>query len=335
MSAIFGKILDKMTSGGGGHRQRYPVPIIAPVGYDPTTDPDGSQLAALVGRQAGGGGGGAWSALWENMRSIWWVFAIIVVMAAWGWYWWGVRPARAAARAAATATVVAASWTPTVILTAAPAPPAAMPIPTMVPTFTRMPAPIGVTRIAVARPTETPTSTPTWTPPPTGTATPTETPTPTPTWTSPVQPPSAPATSSAPGSAQLAATTAQAGDSMVVTGYVSNGSVVRLLWEDGKTLLGQGTPGLAGSFAIPFVVPGHIPNGYHVIYVVWSAGKSDHVIPLVLSINVPPPPTPTWTPVPLPTSTPTITPTPTRTPTPFPTPVGGWPCRVYLPLLRR
>jgi hypothetical protein len=152
-----------------------------------------------------------------------------------------------------------------------------------------------------------------------------------------VQPVATPAPS-APGYAQLAAQTVQAGDSMVATGYVNNGSIVRLFWEDGATLLGQGKPGLGGAFAIPFSVPG-CRNGYHVIYVIWSGGKDgDYSIPLVLSVNVPPPtstPTPTWTCTPTlitPTPTPTITPTPTNTPTPYPTPIGGWPFSYFFPL---
>lgn len=51
---IFDRLFDTFV-GGAKHKEHYPKPLIAPVGYDPTQDPDGSQLAALVGRQAGGG----------------------------------------------------------------------------------------------------------------------------------------------------------------------------------------------------------------------------------------------------------------------------------------
>lgn len=328
---IFDRLFDGLI-GGGKHKEHYPKPLIAPVGYDPTQDPDGSQLAALVGKQigGGGGGGGVLGVLWDAViRPLWWVWAIAIVMAAWGLFWWKVRPARLAAQAAATATTVAALWTPTATATMAATPTSAK-IPTRSPALPRPETSTPATSPTWTRDFPTMTFTPTGTPTETSTPTPTETPTMTPTATLiPTLPPVTP------GAAQLAAQSVQVGDSMVATGVVKNGSVVRLFWEDGTTLLGQGTPGLGGAWAVPFTVPA-CKNGYHVIYVVWSGGKADYTIPLVLSVNVP---APTATPTSAPTGTPTITPTPTRTPTPtitptpYPTPIGGWPFRYFFPYI--
>lgn len=206
--------------------------------------------------------------------------------------------------------------------------------PTMTPTVTHTPTSAKLAATTTITPTSTLTPTPTWTPPPTETSTPTSTPT----LYVPLYTPVPPTPTLAPGSAQLANQTVQAGDSMVVTGFVNNGSVVRLIWEDGSTVLGQSKPGLNGAWAIQFIVPQTV-NGYHIVYVVWSAGEKDYSIPLVLSVNVPPPtatpthtttPMPTWTPLPTFTGTPTPV---TPTPTPFPTPEGGWPFRYFLVMI--
>jgi len=107
--------------------------------------------------------------------------------------------------------------------------------------------------------------------------------------------------------------------------------VVRVLWENGQPLA-QVTPGWDGTFAAQFEMP-YAVKGYHVVWVVWSLGKDDQRISLIISVGVP---TPTPSPVPPPTSTntPTVpTATPPPTPTPYPTPVGGWPCRIWIPLV--
>jgi hypothetical protein len=313
---------------------------LAPPGYDPTRDPDGVQLAAMLGQAAKAPRTSAakWQALASGMLSIWWAWLLLLGFVGWGWYWWGVRPAKAQAQVVATSTAIAASWTPTTAPTTAFAPTSAE-IPTKIHT---LPRPETSTPTSVPTGTPTPTRdrptmtfTPTGTPPPTPTQTPTETPTATAT---PTLPPPVP--TPVPGHAQLAAVQVQAGDSMVATGSVLNGSMVRLLWEDGL-LLGQGKPGLGGAFAVSFIVP-QTTNGYHVVSVTWSGGAGgDYIIPLVLSVNVPPPtatatPVPTGTPTPVtPTATPTWTPTPTHTPTPYPTPQGGWPFRYFLSLISK
>lgn len=321
---------------------------MAPPGYDPTRDPDGVQLAALLGKtpEAPRTNADKWRALATSMLSIWWAWLLLVGFVGWGWYWWIARPAQAQAVDSASATATA-TWTPTMAATV-PLVPEMAQKQTETPTRSLTERPTGTptatpTRI---RPTMTltPTATPTWTPPPTPTptATPTSVPTETPTATPIIIPAGAAPTTvtNGPGYAQLAAQSVQAGDSMVATGSVLNGSIVRLLWEDGS-LLGQGKPGLGGAFAVPFIVP-RTTNGYHVVSVTWSGGADgDYSIPLVLSVNVPPPtPTPTsvptGTPTPVtPTATPTNTPTMAPTPTPVPTPQGGWPFRRWFPFIFR
>lgn len=338
--SILGKLVD-LVVGSGGHRQTYPSPVIAPVGYDPTQDPDGSEYARLVGQQVPGGGGGILRTLWENVvRSLWWVWAAVAVMSVWGWWWWVARPAKAEARALATATAIAASWTATPMPTNTAATPTSIP-----PTSTSTPkaalTPTGSRPINTPTATTTPTWTPppTWTPVPTGTPTPTETPTATNTPVSVQKSPiPAPESFLENVSAKLAANKGFPGDSMVVTGCIDNGSVVRILWEDG-TELAKATPGGNGNFAAAFVIPA-ANKGYHVVRVVWSGGVTDNEIDLVLAMGVSTPtPVPTWTPTPVPTWTPiptwSPTPTPTRpTPTPFPTPIGGWTCTIFLPLVK-
>jgi len=314
----------------------------APPGYNPIQDVDGSQLAKLTGNVPTED---RWAALWQNLASIWWVWLAIVVLGGWGWYWWGIKPAKEAEAAAATATVHASLWTATPAPTSTPvatntpalATPTSLAGPDLLPTVTPT-----VTKIPTARPTRTstPTPTPTWTVPPTWTPLPTLTETPTATNTpisaqkSPIP---VPGTLPESVSAKLADNQAFPGDSMVVTGQVNNGSVVRVLWEDGSELANV-TPGGNGNFAASFVIP-PANKGYHVVRVLWSGGEVDNEIDLVLAIGVSTPtPVPTWTPSPWPTWTPvpTWSPTPTLvvpTATPYPTPVGGWPNKIYLPIV--
>ena len=306
---VWGPMMDRLFGGGGPKVKTKQAAVeLAPVGYDPTKGDDDQ---APVGEGI--------EVLEEESKikrliKLWpWVvaFAGVVVVAGF------VLGGRKSKAENITATPITPS--PVVIvatITPSPFTATSTPIPTKsatnTPTATITPPPSStITPTATATWTAIPTSTPTWTPLPTATETPKPWPTSTPT-PAPV--------------AKLANGAAVAGEQMVITGQVNNGSIVQIKWESGD-LLAQVTPRQDGTWAASFVVPWIAAKGYHLIRVEWTGGGVDLVIALAV-------PTYTPTPIPLPTSTPIPTGTPTPTPTPGPTlDPSKIQCRLFLPLV--